>query len=276
MGGVMLRKAAFAGSFYDANPQSLKIQMNNWFDEIDLPDVSDKLLGVICPHAGYVYSGSCAAYSYKVLDRSKIKTAIIIHPSHKGNHFGFSIPNYDEYETPLGNLKADKLLAEKLMKHSDEIDDYYHQNEHSMEVQLPFLFHINPDINIVPILIGRQDYDVSKDLAKLLIKQVDFNSTAIIVSTDLSHYLGSEVANAMDGRLIDYITTTDTELFYDNIIHHRIEACGFCGILTLMHMTKYLNDSYIKKLHYTHSGYTSGDFDQVVGYLSAALLQKEK
>jgi len=179
----MLRKAAFAGSFYDANPQSLKKQINDWFDEIELPDVSDKLLGVICPHAGYIYSGSCAAHSYKLLAKNKIKTAIIIHPSHRSNNFGYSISPFDEYATPLGNLRADLDLAENLKHGSDIIDVYYHQHEHSMEVQLPFLFNINPEIKVVPILIGRQDYDNSKILAELLNKHLDYESTAVIVST---------------------------------------------------------------------------------------------
>jgi AmmeMemoRadiSam system protein B len=273
----MLRKAIFAGSFYDASPNALKQQFDNWFEKAELPQTDGRPLGVICPHAGYIYSGSCAAYSYKLLKDSGFKKAILIHPSHRGNHFGYSVSPYDEYATPLGNLPLDKELAEKLMAGSEEIDDWYHQNEHSMEVQLPLLSYIKPEIKIVPVMLGNQSRQVSQKLADILVNILqEDKETAIIVSTDLSHYHNSREAETLDNELIDKLEQDDTDAFYQEIVSRQIEACGFAGVLMLMYLSQKIYGSYIQKLKYTHSGYSSGDFEQVVGYLSAALLHKDK
>lgn len=273
----MIRKAAYAGSFYEASATILAMQFENWFIEAMLPAHIKKLHAVICPHAGYVYSGSCAAYSYKLLSQYDFKTAIIIHPSHRGNHFGFSVSPYTEYETPLGNLQLDEDLAKTIeSKGSQSVDNWYHQNEHSMEVQLPFLKYIKPEIKVVPIMIGNQNKEISSILSDILtdiIKTRD--DVIIIVSTDLSHYYSAKEAEEMDGKLIELVTSRDSEGFDQNILIGEIEACGFAGVLALLQVQDKLKDKKMIKLNYTHSGYTSDDFTQVVGYLSAALVSKE-
>lgn len=272
----MVRKAMFAGSFYDGNPQSLKQQFDKWFDQATVPEIDGKTIGVICPHAGYIYSGSCAAYSYKLLAKRPFKKAVIIHPSHRGNHFGYSIAPFSEYATPLGNIKASDELNELLSSGSEQIDVWYHQNEHSMEVQLPFLAYINPEVEVLPVMLGNQSNSISIQLAEKLqqvIKQ--YEDTVIIVSTDLSHYLSAHEAENMDGKLIGQILENDVENFSHCITSRRTEACGFGGILCLMHLCALLQNCSFNKLHYTHSGNTSGDYSQVVGYLSAVLSFKD-
>jgi MEMO1 family protein len=273
----MVRKARYAGSFYDSSPQALTGLFKQWFEQASLPDYDDNTIGVICPHAGYIYSGSCAAYSYKLLSQHPFKKAVIIHPSHRGNHFGYSLSPFTEYQTPLGTLIGSKELDDAMAAGSDQIDLTYHENEHSMEVQLPFLKYINPDVEILPIMLGNQCDKVSVKLAELLLALLDHdnNETVIIVSTDLSHYLSAHEAENMDGKLIGQVLDNDIDNFYHSITSRRTEACGFGGILSLMHLTHSLESSYFRKLHYTHSGYASGDLDQVVGYLAAALFKKE-
>jgi len=267
----MLRKAMFSGSFYDSNPNRLQVTFENWFNQAETPDIKGKIIGVICPHAGYIYSGFCAAHSYKILFERNVKTAIIVHPSHRGNHFGFSVSPYREYQTPLGNLYRNDEMAEELLKYgAEEIDDWYHQNEHSLEVQLPFVHYLNPEINIVPVMIGNQSLNVSNKLSEVLFKVLT-DEVVIIVSTDLSHYHSADEAKALDRLLITRMISKDLEDFYNNIRTGKIEACGFAGIMTLMQLSNHITDSHIQELFYTHSGITSGDFNQVVGYLSATL-----
>lgn len=268
----MLRKAQFSGSFYDSSPIRLKADFEHWFNDAKLPEIKGKVNGVICPHAGYMYSGFCAAHSYKLLSDSDFETAVLIHPSHRGNHFAFSVSQFDEYQTPLGNLKQNKELAEELFEQGGEIiDDWYHQYEHSMEVQLPFLYYIKPQCKVVPIMIGNQNQAVSKKLADLLNNLTD-EKTVIIVSTDLSHYHSAKIAEQKDRKLIDDILSLNTNEFNNDIRSGKTEACGFAGVLSLMYYTLNSN-SQMKEIHYTHSGKTSGDYEQVVGYLSAALVK---
>ncbi len=271
----MIRKAVYAGSFYEASPIILKKQFDKWFSEAILPNDINKVQGVICPHAGYVYSGACAAYSYKLLSLQTFKTAIIIHPSHRGNHFSLSVSPYSEYETPMGILKQDIPLADVIKsKGLQDIDASYHQNEHSMEVQLPFLAYINPEIKIVPVMIGNQTDEASRQLADILVSVVNEkpDDIVIIASTDLSHYHSAEEASRMDRKLIEYVKSNDIKELYNHLMHGKIEACGFAGVLTLMLLANMLKPEKMIELNYTHSGYTSNDYAQVVGYLSAALI----
>jgi len=267
----MIRKALFAGSFYDSSSTRLKVEIETWLSSAAIPEITTEIIGVVCPHAGFMYSGLCAAHSYKLLSKKNFKTAVIIHPSHKGNHFSFSVSPFKIYETPLGNLKLNDEIAETLFaKGAEVIDNWYHQNEHSMEVQLPFLAYIKPDVKIVPVMIGNQTPEVSKKLSEVLSGFIN-EETVVIVSTDLSHYHSAPDAEKMDRTLIENIISLNTESFYNNIKLGTTEACGFSGILTLMDMAKKQPDSGFIELLYTHSGVASGDFGQVVGYLSAVL-----
>jgi AmmeMemoRadiSam system protein B len=270
---VLLRKALFAGSFYDSSPTRLKQDFGYWFNTAQISETTDRVTGVICPHAGYIYSGFCAAHSYKLLSNKQFKTAIILHPSHRGNHFSFSVSPYKEYQTPLGNLELDNKLAGKLFeKGAEVIDAWYHQNEHSMEVQLPFIKYIKPDIKIVPVMFGAQNISVSKALAEILADVID-DETVIVVSTDLSHYHSAKEAELMDKELIEDIMAVDPEVLFTHIREGKTEACGFAGVMTLIFLAKLIGNSSFSVLHYTHSGIASGDYEQVVGYLSASLTE---
>ena len=274
----MTRNTAYAGSFYDASPDVIRKQFDKWFARAVLPTGITNVRGVICPHAGFVYSGACAAHSYKLLSQQKFKTAIILHPSHRGNHFGFSVSPFTTYKTPLGELLLDIDIANILINNgSQQIDASYHQTEHSMEVQLPFLTYINPKVKIVPVMIGNQTNEVSLELAEILSEVISKqpNDIVVIVSTDLSHYHTSEEAEQMDKSLIEYVINNDIPEFYHNIMHGKIEACGFAGIMSLLYLAKHYQDEKIIELNYTHSGYVSKDFEQVVGYLSAALVSTD-
>ena len=268
-----LRKAVVAGSFYPANPEKLRKDIQTYFEKAhnSYPEGMTDILGVISPHAGYIYSGPCASYSFQALQKKNFTTAVIIAPSHQSGEFYYSIGDYDAYQTPLGEVEVDKDLTGELL--SDAKFVFYpfaHSHEHSLEVQLPFLQIINPDARIVPILIGYQ-YDQSsiflaQKLAEILKDRMQ--DTVLIISSDLSHYHNHAVAEQMDIILAESIEKLDID-GVDNLLKERkSEACGFGGILTIMNLAKILAYPGVKTLHYTHSGTTSGDFSHVVGYLS--------
>ncbi|MBW6516326.1 MAG: AmmeMemoRadiSam system protein B [Candidatus Cloacimonetes bacterium] len=266
-------KPVVAGSFYSSNPDILKKEIQGYIDNItdSMPDNLVDILGVISPHAGYIYSGQCAAYSYKALKSKDFNTAVIIAPSHQSGDFYYSVGDYDSCETPLGEVEVDRDLVKKMLSDSKFVFYHYaHSREHSLEVQLPFLQIINPQAKILPILIGYQ-YDqsslyLSQKLAELFKDKMD--KTVFIISSDLSHYHSHTQAEQMDKRLAEAIEKLEIETVDQLVKERKSEACGFGGILTIMNLTKLLNYTKVKTLKYMHSGTTSGDYNHVVGYLS--------
>ena len=268
----LIRKPVVAGSFYDSDKLNLKKQIETFLKKAIIPKAYSEILGVISPHAGYIYSGQCAAYSYNVLSQKEFDTAVIIAPSHRISGFKFSVGNYDYYETPFGKISVNKDYRDLLLSFIN--CNFYpnaHKYEHSLEVQLPFLQTINPKVNIVPIILGEQNIENSLLLARILFKIFadKIDNTVFIVSSDLSHYYDAKTAFKKDSLLLDLIKKGMPNLLWNKYISAEIEACGIGGILTLMefaNLTKYKNREI---LNYSHSGEINNDYSQVVGYVSS-------
>ncbi len=268
----MIRRPVVAGGFYPGSQKVLEEQVKEFLENVEIEKKFDDILGIISPHAGYVYSGQCAAYGFKAIQQKDFETAVIIAPSHRFGNFRYSIGDFDEYLTPLGKIKVNKKLTKQLLDY-DEFDflPLAHNSEHSLEVQLPFLQIVNSRAQIVPILLGNQSVENSRNLAKILagLFSDKLATTVFIISSDLSHYHDSDTASNMDLELASRIETMQIEKVEKLFNEHRAEACGFGGILTLLHLAKDLHYTQVKNLKYTHSGEVSGDFKQVVGYLAS-------
>jgi hypothetical protein len=262
-----------AGSFYPADPATLSREISGYLSDIELllPKPKD-ILGAVVPHAGYLYSGKCAAYSFKALSEKDFDLAVIIAPSHQYGDFYYSVGDYDAFATPLGEIEVDRKLTQKLLNDSKFVFyPYAHEREHSLEVQIPFLQIIKPEARILPLLIGYQYEQSSRylsgKLAELFRDRMD--KTVFIISSDLSHYHNRSAAETMDRELSAAIEELAVEKVELLIKERKSEACGFGGILTIMNLAKVLDYPEVKTLKYTHSGKTSGDNSQVVGYLSS-------
>ena len=268
----MIRKPVVAGAFYPGSSKVLKNQITEFMNNAPIDKEYKNILGIISPHAGYIYSGQCAAYGFNVLKQKDFDLAVVIAPSHRFGSFRYSVGSFDAYTTPLGEVSVDTELTEALLK-SDEFDfhDLAHNSEHSLEVQLPFLQMVNPNTKILPILLGSQSAKNSQNLSKVLSElfKERLEKTVFIISSDLSHYHDKETASKMDLLLAENVEKNDIEELEKNINFHNVEACGFGGILTLLHLAKILGYNKIETLKYTHSGDVSGDYSQVVGYLSS-------
>jgi len=163
-----IRKPAVAGAFYPGNKTILKSQINEFLDNVEKSDIEGRILAVIVPHAGYVYSGQVAAYSFKELQGRKVNSVVIICNAHSAHFPGIAIDGSDMWQTPLGLVELDKELAHKLVT-GDEIIKYNnkaHRDDHTLEVQLPFLQTLlKGDFKITPILFGNTESDSYKRLA---------------------------------------------------------------------------------------------------------------
>ncbi|MCX7797654.1 MAG: AmmeMemoRadiSam system protein B [Melioribacter sp.] len=267
-----VREPAVAGMFYPSSPSKLMEEIQLLLDTAKLSDQIENIVGIVSPHAGYIYSGKTAAYAYNTIKDKNYKTVIIISPSHREYFAGISIYNGDAYKTPLGEVEIDKYLSSELTKGSKFIFEGIqgHRGEHAVEVQIPFLQVVLSDFKIVPIVMGDQNRVFINELADRLSKTIDKN-TLIVASSDLSHYYSKKTANELDSIVEVHIKNFDYEGLLRDLENQRCEACGGGAIVTLMKSAALINKNKSRVLHRSDSGDVSGDYSEVVGYLSAVI-----
>lgn len=270
-----IREEAVAGMFYPADEEELDRQLTLLLDTYKPAERYTNVVGIISPHAGYVYSGKTAAYGYNVLKNdAEFETAIIISPSHREFFSGISIYNGDAYKTPLGIVPVNKDLAEKIEENSENV--FYgvegHGYEHALEVQLPFLQKIRNEFSIVPVVIGDQSRVFIDDLAESLSKSMD-EKTVVIISSDLSHFYMKEKADRIDSKIVHSINTFNYQDLMSDLENRLCEACGGGGIVALMKGAELQAKSKAEVLSHTDSSEVSGDINSVVGYLSAVVFR---
>ncbi len=277
------RQAVVSGQFYPSNTDELKSMLKQLFSDA-LPNQGIKnVLAIISPHAGYVFSGEVAATSFNQIDWTKdYENIFILGPSHYVSLQGASIYSKGNYITPLGTVKVNTELAEKLIKQYSffNFNKAAHLYEHSIEVQLPFLQSgsclMKKDYKIVPIVIGSQDPKTLKKIADALSPY--FNSKNLfIISTDFSHYPSYDDAKIVDKLTVNAIKTNSPGTLLNtlksnaekNIPNLVTSVCGSSAVLTLLYMTENNPDILITPVQYKNSGDTKyGDKNKVVGYNS--------
>ena len=273
--GKNIRESIAAGSFYPGDPDALRRQINKFLDNTELSKIED-IKSIVCPHAGYIYSGQVAAYSYRQISGKKFDSVFIIAPSHS-EYFDFvSIFNGDAYRTPLGLAYVDKERSKILADKSSciELSEHGHRDEHSLEVQLPFLQVLFDDIKIVPIVIGQQNNRNIKELGNTIGNLFKNDNILIIASTDLSHYYQYNIAVSIDRKTENLINNFDPENLMLEFLRNNVEMCGGGPVISAMIASKILGANSSKVLNYKNSGDVTGDRNAVVGYLSAVFYKK--
>ncbi|KJE48706.1 MULTISPECIES: MEMO1 family protein [Acidiplasma] len=260
------RRPYVAGAFYPDDRNEL-LKMLDLYMSQDFPQIKfKKIIGIIVPHAGYIYSGSTAAYAYNILRGIEKHDFIIIGPNHYGYPRHPSIYPDGFWETPLGDAKVDSDLSKVLIKKSGIIqeDREAHDIEHSIEVQIPFLQYIfDNNFEFAPIILGDQSMHTAKSIAETI---YSLNRIPpVIISSDLNHYLSYDENNRNDDIIINDILKLNLTRYYDDINQYDITACGFGAIAVLMYITKRMGGK-IRILHHSNSGDAFGDKRRVVGY----------
>lgn len=219
-----VRKPAVAGAFYESNPDLLRSLVLRYLSDAQPLDEPSRLL--ICPHAGFIFSGSVAAKGYATLD-ADVKRVIIIGPSHHRAFTGIAVPKVAFYETPLGTVPVDKEAVAQLKGKPGVIEAIgFDDPEHCLEVQLPFLQIRLTDFTIIPILAGKAD---PAAVASILLPFFD-GKTALVASSDLSHYESQKTAKSID--------STSVQTILDGNLTGSIDACGDIPIRVVMHIAK--------------------------------------
>ncbi|MCE5323027.1 AmmeMemoRadiSam system protein B [bacterium] len=280
----MARKPAVAGMFYEADEQDLIRSIEKCFVSRfgpgKIPEVTDKrigrLLGLVCPHAGYIYSGQAAAHAYFELAKDGLPDiAIILGPNHHGLGAVAAVGTQAEWITPLGSMQVDLEVAGQITRLAEfaTSDDSAHVREHSVEVQLPFLQYISrghKNIRIVPITLAYLNKPdallLTQDLGNAIAQSIKGKSAVIIASSDLTHYESRDSARAKDTLAIDHVLNLDPEGLIETVYDRSITMCGVLPTAVMLHACKVLGATGARKLAYYSSGDITGEVDQVVGY----------
>ena len=270
-----VRHAAVAGSFYPADPKVLSAMIDDLLAKVTVPQITDPILAVVAPHAGYEYSGPVAAYTYAQLKGHKYTRVVVIAPSH---HVAFdftSIYDGDAYATPLGNVPVDKAFAQKLVKMSSTMklssqghDPTSAGGEHAVEVQLPWLQKVLGNFEVVPIVMGDQSYESSRALGVALAKLIkkEGGETLVLASSDLSHYHTYDDAVTIDHKTLNALQAWDYFSMSRNFQARVWEACGGAPIVAAMIYAERMGANQARVLKYENSGDVTGDHSRVVGY----------
>lgn len=269
----MLRHPAVAGQFYKGSPEALKKQVEGFIVSVS---ERKKAIGIVSPHAGLIYSGAVAGAVYSSIIIPDI--IVLIGPNHTGLGTPVSLMAKGEWETPLGTVAIDELLAASILSKSRLISDdsLAHLHEHSLEVQLPFIQHFKKDFKIVPIQMLDTRYDTCVALGRAVAGAINDTyqgkGVLIVASSDMTHYESAAVAKEKDFKAIHHILNLDPEGLYKTVKAYGITMCGYGPAIAMLAASKSLGASKAELIKYANSGEISGDYEQVVGYAGVVVM----
>lgn len=266
----MMRQPAVAGTFYPQDKTELLNQLSRFFSGVRSPQ---KRLGVISPHAGYVYSGAIAAQLFSETDLPE--QIILLGPNHHGMGSDIALWREGSWATPLGEVPVASSLADHLLQRCPllEPDQLAHRYEHSIEVQVPLLRYLQPQLSIVPICLGRGTLDdwlrLGRDIGQALL---DWPQDVLIVaSSDMSHFLDEDETRRLDQLALDAALALDPTGLYRTVRDHDISMCGVIPAVVMLEASLIRGATDARLVRYGHSGEVNGDRSRVVGYAGVAI-----
>lgn len=271
------RAPILAGRWYPANPEELRHSVQEYIAGAVDVQVQGKLVGLVAPHAGHVYSGAIAGSAYALLAASRADTVVIVAPSHRHAFQGVSVYDKGGYVTPLGTVALDEEFIAAMrntwpgLGHVPEA----HAQEHAVEIQIPFLQVALPQAKLVPLVMGTQDIDTCSMLSLALTRgmQASKGRVLLLASSDLSHFHDKAEAAKRDKIILDAVRSFDAASVYHCLSTQECEACGGGPIIAVMQASRELGAETSVILAHGDSGDVSGDNDRVVGYMSAAFFE---
>jgi AmmeMemoRadiSam system protein B len=270
-----IRRSPFAGTWYPADPFELGSLVDRFLEDAPRLELPGKLFALISPHAGLAYSGPVAGAGYRLLLDQRFDTSILLGPSHRRWFDALAVYPQGAFATPLGLAQVDSALAEAFSRETPRarVVAGVHEAEHSLEMQLPFLQRVLPEVSILPVVMGNQSRENIEAAASAIACAVSRSerSTLVVASSDLSHYRSRDRARELDSEVLDCVARFDPDALEELLETDHDHACGGGPIVAVMRAARALGATHAKVLHYADSGDVTGDTDAVVGYLSAAL-----
>lgn len=269
-----IRPAMVAGMFYPQKKITLEREVAMLLENSPDKHISGRLISMIVPHAGYLYSGGVAARAYRLLMDVKLDVVVVIAPSHREYFTECSVFDGYAYSTPLGVIPVDKELTTQLAKTHPQIilsEKGHRYDEHSLEVQLPFLQKVLDKFKLIPIVMGEQNMENIEALAFGLAEILKNKKALIVASSDLSHFYNYDKASLLDKVVIENMKNFDDNKLFQDLKAERCEMCGGGPVVATMKASKKLGANKSEVLLYRNSGDITGDKTEVVGYMSAVL-----
>jgi AmmeMemoRadiSam system protein B len=266
-----LRRAAFAGSWYPRSAAAIVEEVDGYLAAASPGAVKGRLIGLVSPHAGLHYSGPVAAYGYSLLHGLSGVTVVLVGPSHRAAFEGVAVHASGAWETPLGVAPIDEELAQALLAADATLfdDPGRHRDEHSLEMQMPFLQRAVAGLRIVPMLMGTQAREEVAALAAALARVLPGRAALLVASSDLSHYQPAPVASRLDAEVVGDVRRFDPDALMNRLEARGNVACGGGPLVAVMKAARTLGADCATVLRYADSGDVGGDKAQVVGYMSA-------
>lgn len=282
-----IRPSPIAGKWYPANPNSLADTVDHYLDQARLPALDDQVIGVIAPHAGYLYSGPVAGYAFAALRGMQPEVVVVVSPMHYPYYEPLLSTAHGAYRTPLGNIPVDQPSLSRLDRYLKESLNFglgrvKHDSEHSLEIELPFLQRaLAGSFKLIPIMVVDPSVQVARLLGEAISRLavesgwIPGKQVILVASTDLSHFYSQSAANALDAELLRRISEFDPA----GVIRAEEEGKGFaCGrgaVAAVLFAAQGMGADQIRVLHYATSGDITGDYERVVGYGAAVITKQE-
>lgn len=261
----MKRTPAVAGQFYSGAASRLKSQVEQYITQ---GTAKEKVIGIMSPHAGLMYSGLVAGAVYSSIQFPE--TFILLGPNHTGLGADVSIMSSGEWEIPTGTFFIDEGVSKNIMQKVPYVseDMQSHTAEHSLEVQLPFISYFSDRVKIVPVIVMTASLQECREIGEGIahcIRKVNYN-VIIVTSSDMSHYVSDSVARRFDGFAIDKIINLNPEGLYNIARKKEISMCGLLPAIIMLYAARALGAKEARLVRYATSGEISGDYESVVGY----------
>jgi AmmeMemoRadiSam system protein B len=263
----MVRKAAVAGYFYPATRTELETELGKMIPR--QTGKREKVIGLMSPHAGYVYSGSCAGKGFGRVTLGG--TVILLGVNHRGMGHPLAVDGHDEWETPLGRIRLNAELRSELIGRSRlfAVDSEAGLAEHSLEVQVPFIQYLKPDAMLLPIVVSSlrlpELLEGGREIGGLFSANGDLT---MVASTDMSHYIPADEARELDFQAIGEILRLDPEGLFKTVSRRGISMCGVAPTVVMLVAALEAGATRAELIDYTHSGEVSGNLKEVVAYAS--------
>ena len=272
-----VRPSPIAGLWYQSDPVQLVLQIENFITSAPIPKIEGRVIGLIAPHAGYRYSGRTAGYAYRAVCDQTYDLVAVIAPMHAYYPSPVLTSAHDFYLTPLGEVPVDREAVESLTGYLQaeniNLAAIAHDDEHSLEIQLPFLQRaLKGDFQILPLMVRRKDAKFVALLGKLLAKVLAGRSALLVASTDLSHFYNLPNAKILDQHMLGQIEAFSADGILEAEENEMGFACGAGAIATVFHAARSLGAHQVRVLDYSTSADETGDPTSVVGYGAAVIL----
>ncbi len=276
-GKITVRPSPIAGTWYDGDPDRLRQTIDDYIENAELPKISGDVMGLVSPHAGYRYSGSVAGHAFKCVKGKSYDVVVVISPMHQYYPKPILTSAHSAYRTPLGDIplaaqKLDEINAALKMKIDMEMTRITYDQEHSLEIELPFLQRaLKGSFSLIPIMLRNQSRQLSKALGLILAESLRDHTCLFVASSDLSHFYPEPEANELDHIVLEQVTNFSPDGLFDLKDEGKDHACGLAAIASVLWATKELGATKVTLLKHNTSASATGDKSSVVGYGAAAI-----